>query len=61
MTKCAVCGNEATEELCDRCNGLLKLFDYDAVRMRKAAAILEKYNRVTRPDGSADLYPKEGK
>jgi hypothetical protein len=29
--------------------------------MRKAAAILEKYNRVTRPDGSADLYPKEGK
>ncbi len=41
MTKCAVCGNEATEELLDRCNGLLKLFDYDAVRMRKAAAILE--------------------
>ena len=38
MTKCAVCGNEATEELCDRCNGLLKLFDYDAVRSDELAS-----------------------
>jgi hypothetical protein len=57
---CAVCGNETTQELCDRCNGLLKLFNHDPAQLRKAAAILEKYNMVQRPNGSVDLYPKKG-
>ena len=57
---CEVCGAEATEAFCVRCTAVLKAFNYDPVRMRKAAAILEKYNRVQRPDGSADLLPKTG-
>ena len=54
---CAIC--EAEQTLCDRCNAVAKAFNYDPVRIRKAAAILEKYERVTRPDGSADLVPKQ--
>ena len=58
MAACEVCGAEATEKFCVRCNAVLKAFNYDPVRIRRAAAILEKYNRVTQPDGSADLHPK---
>lgn len=60
MTTCAICETETTQTLCDRCNSVAKAFNYDPVRIRKAAAILEKYERVTRPDGSADLVPKQG-
>jgi hypothetical protein len=37
----------------------MKAFNNDPVRLRKAAAILEKYNRATLPDGSVDLYPNK--
>jgi hypothetical protein len=60
MAACEVCGAEATQALCDRCNAVVKAFNYDPERIRRAAAILEKYNRVTRPDGSTDLVPKDG-
>ena len=55
----AICEAATEQTLCDRCNAVAKAFNYDPVRIRKAAAILEKYNRVTRPDGSADLVPKQ--
>jgi hypothetical protein len=62
MAVCEICGVEATQTPCVRCNAVLKAFNYDAERLRKAAAILEKYEhvRVPRPDGSADLVPKDG-
>jgi hypothetical protein len=53
MAVCEICGVEATQTPCVRCNAVLKAFNYDAERLRKAAAILEKYEhaRVPRPDG----------
>ena len=58
MAACAVCEAETTAQICDKCNELLKLFDHDPELIRRAMAILQKYDRATLPDGSAELHPK---